>query len=207
MWLPHLLPRPEVNYHCASLVQHWVLHAALWSSGQRQHVLSWSSGLRGEMQHMHRSSPGTAVMVWQLAWNHHSVSVLPQHLILVLACGPGTPELSKSYMHMASKLFTFTYDPHGRVRSLSVLTRPESFTLLFWALFSKHLPGWPSLSQSIPKIDHVRGGQLAQSRWTGTQGACVGNSEPRGAQFMCCSMDRLGPRFVEPVTHRTSHTP
>ena len=26
-----------------------------------------------------------------------------------LACGPGYPELSKSYMDMASKLFTFTY--------------------------------------------------------------------------------------------------
>ena len=25
-----------------------------------------------------------------------------------LACGPGSPELSKSYMDMASKLFTFT---------------------------------------------------------------------------------------------------
>ena len=26
-----------------------------------------------------------------------------------LACGPGSPELSKSYMDMASKLFTFTF--------------------------------------------------------------------------------------------------
>ena len=26
-----------------------------------------------------------------------------------LACGPGYPELSKSYMDMASKLFTFTF--------------------------------------------------------------------------------------------------
>ena len=26
-----------------------------------------------------------------------------------LACGPGHPELSKSYMDMASKLFTFTF--------------------------------------------------------------------------------------------------
>ena len=26
-----------------------------------------------------------------------------------LACGPGFPELSKSYMDMASKLFTFTF--------------------------------------------------------------------------------------------------
>ena len=28
-----------------------------------------------------------------------------------LACGPGSPELSKSYMDMASKLFTFTFTP------------------------------------------------------------------------------------------------
>ena len=26
-----------------------------------------------------------------------------------LACGPGYPDLSKSYMDMASKLFTFTF--------------------------------------------------------------------------------------------------
>ena len=26
-----------------------------------------------------------------------------------MACGPGSPELSKSYMDMASKLFTFTF--------------------------------------------------------------------------------------------------
>ena len=26
-----------------------------------------------------------------------------------VACGPGSPELSKSYMDMASKLFTFTF--------------------------------------------------------------------------------------------------
>ena len=26
-----------------------------------------------------------------------------------MACGPGHPELSKSYMDMASKLFTFTF--------------------------------------------------------------------------------------------------
>ena len=39
-----------------------------------------------------------------------------------LACGPGHPELSKSYMDMASKLFTFTLHlptgtraPGGRV--------------------------------------------------------------------------------------------
>ena len=35
-----------------------------------------------------------------------------------LACGPGSPELSKSYMDMASKLFTFTFTftctPYGR---------------------------------------------------------------------------------------------
>ena len=26
-----------------------------------------------------------------------------------MACGPGSPELSKSYLDMASKLFTFTF--------------------------------------------------------------------------------------------------
>ena len=33
-----------------------------------------------------------------------------------MACGPGHPELSKSYMDMASKLFTFTFTftQHGQ---------------------------------------------------------------------------------------------
>ena len=30
-----------------------------------------------------------------------------------MACGPGSPELSKSYMDMASKLFTFTLHLHS----------------------------------------------------------------------------------------------
>ena len=31
------------------------------------------------------------------------------YTVAPLACGPGYPELSKSYMDMASKLFTFTF--------------------------------------------------------------------------------------------------
>ena len=30
-------------------------------------------------------------------------------VVYPLACGPGSPELSKSYMDMGSKLFTFTF--------------------------------------------------------------------------------------------------
>ena len=39
----------------------------------------------------------------------HDVRRLGLTRLQKLACGPGHPELSKSYMDMASKLFTFTF--------------------------------------------------------------------------------------------------
>ena len=48
-----------------------------------------------------------------------------------LACGPGHPELSKSYMDMASKLLTFTFTHTGPMQPASqplLFSRTHSFT-------------------------------------------------------------------------------
>ena len=50
-----------------------------------------------------------------------------------LACGPGHPELSKSYMDMASKLFTFTFPltwPRRRANEVREV-RPTLITRCF----------------------------------------------------------------------------
>ena len=46
-----------------------------------------------------------------------------------LACGPGSPELSKSYMDMASKLLTFTFTFTSRVCAMCGVLLPHA-TLL-----------------------------------------------------------------------------
>ena len=51
-----------------------------------------------------------------------------------MACGPGSPELSESYMDMASKLFTFTFTLHD-VRSVLFFTGVRSIGM---HRYSKH---------------------------------------------------------------------
>ena len=66
----------------------------------------------------------------------------PHRWFTPLACGPGSPELSKSYTDMASKLFTFTFT--------SVATIPGSISGL----------GLPHIEHSTPTC---RGGQVPNS--------------------------------------------
>ena len=67
-----------------------------------------------------------------------------------LACGPGSPELSESYMDMASKLITFTftlkkilymYNSHSRLWTSTQWTRAHGLTTqvlmtLKWAAYT-----------------------------------------------------------------------
>ena len=45
-----------------------------------------------------------------------------------MACGPGSPELSKSYMDMASKLFTFTFTSTVQVQWSEDVVKAEPFS-------------------------------------------------------------------------------
>ena len=69
-----------------------------------------------------------------------------------LACGPGHPELSKSYVDMASKLITKLH-----VHTAAVI---NSATAVLTSTFENHMHN-PSMQQSFRRVDihryHVKG--------------------------------------------------